>query len=252
MQSKGDLTISCSCRLNEVFKRGLLASRIPEEYWGASNNLIGTSAVLYEERLPANESKTKKEQSLSYSTKKIDINKFIDNIVKIILSGGSESPNVLLFGAYGAGKTHIACAIGMAVIPNMRVRFSTSIHLGDLMHSIKRGSFSQMESVIDEYTDLGCADLLIIDDLGFETSTGDLSDAVFGGMRSLIRQRIGKTTIITTQNSPDGIISHYKNEMMSVFDGYYYKVNVVSGVDHRIVRGKKMVAALDREVFVDA
>lgn len=121
----------------------------------------------------------------------------------------SNAENVIIFGASGVGKTHLAAAIGHALIEqDIRVLFlETSCLVQQLQLARKEYRLPQMLSRLSKYR------VLILDDIGYakkdETETSVLFD--------LISERYETGSMIITSNQPfsewDQI---FPNNMMAV------------------------------------
>jgi len=73
----------------------------------------------------------------------------------------AKGANILMFGPLGGGKSHLAVAIGLALIENgWRVLFTRTTDLVQKLQVARREL--QLESAIDK---LNNYDLLILDDL---------------------------------------------------------------------------------------
>ncbi|CDZ55084.1 Transposase-associated ATP-binding protein, putative, partial CDS, partial [Neorhizobium galegae bv. officinalis] len=88
--------------------------------------------------------------------------------VMAITAGDSwlaKGANILMFGPPGGGKSHLAAAIGLALIENgWRVMFTRTTDLVQKLQVARREL--QLESAIDK---LNKFDLLILDDLAYVT-----------------------------------------------------------------------------------
>lgn len=121
----------------------------------------------------------------------------------------SNAENVIIFGASGVGKTHLAAAIGYALIEqDVRVVFlETSCLVQQMQLARKEYRLPQMLSRLAKYP------VLILDDIGYakkdETETSVLFD--------LIAERYETGSMIITSNQPfsewDQI---FPNNMMAV------------------------------------
>jgi DNA replication protein DnaC len=106
----------------------------------------------------------------------------------------ANAENVLIFGASGVGKTHLAAAIGHALIEqNIRVLFlATSNLVQQLQLARKEYRLPQMLTRLSKYP------VLILDDIGYakkdETETSVLFD--------LIAERYETGSMIVTSNQP--------------------------------------------------
>lgn len=74
-----------------------------------------------------------------------------------------QGHNILLFGASGLGKTHLACAIGYSLLEkSVRVKFSTSTTIvQELQRAKETLGLTEALKRLDKY------ELLILDDIGY-------------------------------------------------------------------------------------
>lgn len=100
--------------------------------------------------------------------------------------------NILLFGASGLGKTHLACAIGRGLIEqSVRVRFTSSIALVQQLQKEK-----ETLGLIEALTKLDKYELLILDDIGYVKRNDNESQVLF----ELIAHRYEKGSLLITSN----------------------------------------------------
>lgn len=126
---------------------------------------------------------------------KVNVINFIKNHVKALEKG----QGMILMGAFGTGKTHLAAAIRNALVENdKRVLF---ISFPDYLDVIKQG-FGKHGQADQRYAQVSYktqelakkADLLVLDDVGANSMTDWAKEQLF----LLINSRIGKSTIVTT------------------------------------------------------
>ncbi len=104
--------------------------------------------------------------------------------------------NILMFGPPGGGKSHLAAAIGLALIENgWRVLFTRTTDLVQKLQVARREL--QLESAIDK---LNKYDLLILDDLAYVTKDQAETSVLF----ELISARYEYRSILITANQPFG------------------------------------------------
>lgn len=108
----------------------------------------------------------------------------------------AKGANVLLFGPPGGGKSHLAAAIGLALIENgWRVQFARTTDLVQKLQIARREL--QLESALAK---LDKFDLLILDDLAYVTKDQAETSVLF----ELICARYERRSIMITANQPFG------------------------------------------------
>ena len=133
--------------------------------------------------------------------------KFVDNF--------PSGENLLFLGGCGLGKTHLSLAIAGSVIEKgYGVIYSSA---QNLFSKLSREQFGRDEGgMLDSV--LNC-DLLIIDDLGTEFSTGLTTSLVYNIINTRLMQRL--STIISTNLSLTEIESLYSAKILSRIIGGY-------------------------------
>lgn len=108
----------------------------------------------------------------------------------------AKGANVLMFGPPGGGKSHLAAAIGLALIENgWRVLFTRTTDLVQKLQVARREL--QLESAINK---LDKFDLLILDDLAYVAKDQAETSVLF----ELISARYERRSILLTANQPFG------------------------------------------------
>lgn len=120
-----------------------------------------------------------------------------------------ERENLLLFGPSGVGKTHLAAAIGDALVEKeVRVKFYRGFELvQELQKSKKELSLQRQLEKLEKY------ELLIIDDLGYVKKDEQETSVLF----ELISRRYERGSLLLTSNLAFGKWdSIFGDEMMAV------------------------------------
>lgn len=107
-----------------------------------------------------------------------------------------KGANLLLFGPPGGGKSHLAAAIGLALIENgWRVLFTRTTDLVQKLQVARREL--NLEAAINR---LDRFDLLILDDLAYVTKDQAETSVLF----ELISARYERRSMLITANQPFG------------------------------------------------
>jgi DNA replication protein DnaC len=103
-----------------------------------------------------------------------------------------QGHNILLFGASGLGKTHLACAIGYSLLEkSVRVKFSTSTAIvQELQRAKETLGLDDALKKLDKY------ELLILDDIGYVKKNDSESQVLF----ELIAHRYERGSLLITSN----------------------------------------------------
>lgn len=105
-----------------------------------------------------------------------------------------RSENLLVFGPSGVGKTHLAAAMGRAMVElGKRVKFSSATTLVQQLQYAKLQL--QLPSAL---TKLDRFDLLIVDDVGYVKKTEAETSVLF----ELIAHRYERRSLLITANQP--------------------------------------------------
>ena len=120
-----------------------------------------------------------------------------------------QAANLLLFGASGLGKSHIAAAVGHALIEQgLRVRYYPASSLVQDLQAAKQDlSLADALAKLDKYR------LLIIDDIGYVHRTEAETSVLF----ELIAHRYESGSLLITSNHPfSAWDSIFPDNMMAV------------------------------------
>lgn len=120
-----------------------------------------------------------------------------------------QAANLLLFGASGLGKSHLAAAVGHALIEQgLRVRYYPASSLVQELQAAKQAlSLSDALTKLDKYR------LLIIDDIGYVQRTEAETSVLF----ELIAHRYESGSLLITSNHPfSAWDSIFPDNMMAV------------------------------------
>ena len=120
-----------------------------------------------------------------------------------------QAENILLFGASGVGKTHLACGIGYALIDQgYRVKFMTATNLVQNLQCAKESlRLPEVLARLNKYT------VLIIDDIGYVKKDSHETMVLF----ELIAHRYESGSVIITSNQPFSAWDQiFEDNMMAV------------------------------------
>lgn len=139
-----------------------------------------------------------------------------------------QSPSLLFFGNTGLGKTHLSLAIAAAAIEKgCGVIYGTA---QNLFSALEKEHFGKAAEDDTEAMLLDC-DLLILDDLGTEFTTGFVTAAFYNIVNT--RLLCGKPTLINTNLSFEELEDKYSNRIVSRILGCY-QVRRFYGEDMRV------------------
>ena len=151
-----------------------------------------------------------------------------------------DSPNLILTGGTGLGKTHLSLAIANeAIQKGCGVIYSC---VGSLVTKLENEHFGR-ETGTKAMDSLQNCDLLILDDLGTEFKTSFSSSVIY----SLINSRLllEKPTIISTNLSTKEMADYYSERFASRIIGSYQRI-AFAGRDIRQQKRSKKAAEANR------
>jgi DNA replication protein DnaC len=101
---------------------------------------------------------------------------------------------LLIFGASGVGKTHLACGIAYGLIEKgIRLKFTTATRIVQTLQQAREGlTLADTLSRLDKYA------VLIVDDIGYVKKTNQETQVLF----ELIAHRYESGSLIITSNQP--------------------------------------------------
>ena len=130
---------------------------------------------------------------------------------------GKKPENLLLFGAPGLGKTHLSAAIAREVSERgFSVVYDTA---GHIFGQFEQQKFGREEEADDHVERVLSCDLLILDDLGSEMTTAFVQSALYQIINTRLMER--RSTIISTNLTPEGIAQRYSPQIASRIEGEY-------------------------------
>ena len=144
---------------------------------------------------------------------------------------GKRPENLLLFGAPGLGKTHLSAAIAREVSEKgFSVVYDTA---GRIFEAFEDRKFGREEAAAAHAERVLSCDLLILDDLGSEMTTAFVQSALYEIVNTRLVER--RSTIISTNLTPDAIAQRYTPQIASRIQGEYTLLPFV-GEDIRRLR----------------
>lgn len=124
-----------------------------------------------------------------------------------------QSPNLLLFGSAGLGKTFLSTCIAKTVSESgFSVAYDTAIHVLGCYEAVKFGGIDaeQSQRTIRKFEQ---ADLLILDDLGTELSTAFTTSVFYSLINTRLMTR--RPMIINTNLQPNELEKRYSAAVAS-------------------------------------
>ena len=148
---------------------------------------------------------------------------------------GRHTQNLLLFGAPGLGKTHLSAAIAREVSEKgFSVVYDTASHIFERFEVQK---FMREEDAGNDVERILNCDLLILDDLGTEMTTAFVQSALYQIINTRLMEK--KSTIISTNLSPEKLGQRYTAQIVSRIEGEYQILPFV-GEDIRKLKKQRL------------
>lgn len=140
---------------------------------------------------------------------------------------GAQS--LLLIGGTGLGKTHLSTAVARTVIENGYSVLYDTAH--NVVFDFNYDQFkSKPEEELRSEKYLSC-DLLLLDDLGTEVQTKHTNSYLYNLINT--RMNRGKTTVVSTNLTPNELLERYGDRLASRLFGEY-KIVAFRGKDIRL------------------
>ncbi len=169
-------------------------------------------------------------------TPKANIKNVVEGVILPFLDGFDEGPeNLMLYGYTGVGKTFLTHCIAKELLDHSHtVIYLTSHKLFDILEKCKFSrEVSEEERAASLSYILSC-ELLIIDDLGTELINSFTASQLFYCLETRLADR--RSTIISTNLSPEGLKEQYSERVYSRIIGNYTILHI-TGDD---IRKKKL------------
>ena len=151
---------------------------------------------------------------------------------------GKDSPNLLLYGSTGLGKTFLSTCIAEAVSARgFSVAYDTAINIVAAYETIKFGN-GDGEAAAERAARYERADLLIIDDMGTEMGTAFTVSALY----NLINNRLmaKRPMIVNTNLMPEALSEKYSPAVASRLLGEFMALRFF-GDDIRLLKKRAML-----------
>ncbi|MCL2509138.1 MAG: ATP-binding protein [Oscillospiraceae bacterium] len=146
----------------------------------------------------------------------------------------AESPNLLLCGETGLGKTHLSLAIASAAVnKGFGVIYGSA---QNILHKIEREHFDKRYADGDTIQAVLECDLLILDDLGAEFSTQFTVSVIYNMINTRLQK--GLPTIISTNLSAKELEQRYTQRIASRVIGNYVTLAFCGSDVRQIKRGR--------------
>lgn len=152
----------------------------------------------------------------------------------------ADSPSFLFWGGTGLGKTHLSLAIaGKAIEKGFGVVYGSAQSFAVALERERFLREQDMAEDADVQSQLTDCDLLILDDLGTESSSNYVKSAFYDIINS--RMMKNKPTLISTNLTMKDLEKRYTPRFTSRIAGYYSKVQFL-GNDVRLQKRRRKTA----------
>ena len=149
----------------------------------------------------------------------------------------TEKQNLLFYGHTGLGKTFLCNCIAKELLDrNFTVLYLTAPQLFKLFEESRFHREDMIEEAKDMLSVLFTVDLLVIDDLGTETSTSFTNSDLFDVLNT--RHLTQNATIISTNLAPTDLHNYYSERIVSRIFGNYINLKFI-GSDIRLLKKYK-------------
>lgn len=146
--------------------------------------------------------------------------RIVDECRHFIDTFDSDYHNLFFYGNVGVGKTYLTNCIAKELIESGHsVIYFTAFQLFDALAKKTFHSYDVSEEIKNVYEHIFDCDLLIIDDLGTETTNSFVSSQLFLILNE--RNLRKKSMIISTNLSLENISKQYSERTFSRISGYY-------------------------------
>ena len=146
---------------------------------------------------------------------------------------GAYNP-LFIYGGSGLGKTHLSAAIAREVSERgFSVVYDTA---GSVFQRFEAQKFDREENAEDDVDRVLSCDLLILDDLGTEMTTAFVQSALYQIVNTRLMEK--KSTIISTNLSPEKLAQRYSPQIASRVEGEY-QILLFAGEDIRRLKKER-------------
>lgn len=151
---------------------------------------------------------------------------------------GAQSPNLLLYGSTGLGKTFLSSCIAESVAARgFSVAYDTAINIVAAYETIKFGG-GNGEEAAERAARYERADLLIIDDMGTEMGTAFTVSALYNLINNRLMAR--RPMIVNTNLPPEALAEKYSPAVASRLLGEFVSLRFF-GDDIRLLKKQKQM-----------